>query len=132
MKGWPSASGLVGLGLALAVGCGGPPREPASATAEAPPGSEAPAPDEPAAEAPLSEAECMAALDHFIEVAMAEMQATLPPEQVPTGEQVAGIRETMRTEFLPTCVGGARTGYDCTMQATTSAAIESCLQEEAP
>lgn len=121
----------LGIGLAAAA-CGGPSArpQPVAPAPGAQPDAAAPA-DEPPA--PLSEAECLAALDHFLEVAMAEKRATLPPEQVPTDEQVAAIRDTMRSEYLPQCVGGERSGYECTMQATTTAAIEACLGDtEAP
>lgn len=132
MKGWPSAWRLVALGLGIALanpGCGGPSPQPAEPAAPGASGERPGEPAPPAAEAPLTEAECLAALEHFLEVSMAEKRATLPPEQVPTAEQVASIRDTMRTSYLPECVGGPRTGYDCAMQATTTAAMETCLQD---
>lgn len=72
----------------------------------------------------------MQLLEHYLELAMAEKRATLPPEQVPTGEQVEGIRTAMREEAKQSCVGRAERGrYDCAMKARTTRALGVCMAE---
>lgn len=87
-----------------------------------------------APDAPLTEAECTQLLEHFLEVAMAEKRATLPPEQVPTDEQVARIRVQMRDEARKSCIGRTeREHYDCLMKASTTRGLNACMagrQEE--
>lgn len=80
------------------------------------------------ASGPLTEAECMQLLEHFLEVAMAEKRATLPPEQVPTDEQVARIRVQMRDEARKSCIGRTeREHYECLMKARTTRGLNACL-----
>ncbi|HKE19971.1 MAG TPA: hypothetical protein VKB80_34090 [Kofleriaceae bacterium] len=82
----------------------------------------------PRATGPLSEAECMQLLDHYLELALAEKRATLPPEQLPTDEQVARIRVDMRARAKESCVGlTERDRYDCAMKARTTRALGMCL-----
>jgi hypothetical protein len=77
---------------------------------------------------PLSEAECMQLLDHYLELALAEKRATLPPEEMPTDEQVARIRVDMRSRAKESCVGlTERDRYDCAMKAGTTRALGTCL-----
>lgn len=77
---------------------------------------------------PLTEAECTQLLEHFLDVAMAEKRATLPPEQVPTDEQVARIRVQMRDEARKSCIGRTeREHYDCLMKASTTRGLNACL-----
>lgn len=66
----------------------------------------------------------------MLDVALAEKRATLPPDKVPTEEQVAQIRTQMRSEVGTRCVGGPRDGYDCAMAAETRSAIEGCFPQE--
>jgi len=84
--------------------------------------------DTPRATGPLSEVECMQLLDHYLELALAEKRATLPPEQMPTDEQVARIRVDMRARAKESCVGlTERDRYDCAMKARTTRALGMCL-----
>jgi hypothetical protein len=84
------------------------------------------------ASGPLSEAECMQLLDHYLELALAEKRATLPPEQVPTEEQVERIRVEMRDDAKQACVGlTERERYDCAMKARTTRGLGACLTEQA-
>jgi hypothetical protein len=77
---------------------------------------------------PLTEAECMQLLEHFLEVAMVEKRATLPPDQVPTDEQVERIRVQMRDEARRSCIGRTeREHYDCLMKARTTRGLNACL-----
>lgn len=70
----------------------------------------------------------MRLLDHYLDLAMAEKRATLPPEEVPTTEQVARIRLAMREEAKANCVGHAeRARYDCAMRAQTTRGLGGCL-----
>jgi hypothetical protein len=86
----------------------------------------------PPASGPLSEAECLRLLDHYLDLAVAEKRATLPPEQVPTEEQVARIRVEMRDDAKEACVGlTERERYDCAMKARTTRALGTCLTEPA-
>lgn len=84
----------------------------------------------PAATGPLTEPECIGLADHMLDVALTEKRATLPPDKVPTDEQVATIRTQMRSEVGTRCVGGPRDGYDCAMAATTRSDIEDCAPGE--
>ena len=82
----------------------------------------------PRATGPLSEVECMQLLDHYLELALAEKRATLPPEEMPTDEQVARIRVDMRARAKESCVGlTERDRYDCAMKARTTRALGMCL-----
>jgi hypothetical protein len=79
---------------------------------------------------PLTEPECMRLLDHYLELAMAEKRATLPEDQVPTEEQVARIRTSMRDEARESCIGKTERGqFDCAMKAGTTRALATCLAE---
>lgn len=125
-----AAAGSVPFALAalLALGllsCGG---KSAGEPGKAGPGGAAGGATAPATSGPLTEAECMQLLDHYLELALAEKRATLPPEQVPTDEQVARIRIEMRGRAKEDCVGQTeRTRYECAMQARTTRALGTCL-----
>jgi hypothetical protein len=70
----------------------------------------------------------MQLLDHYLDLAMAEKRATLPPEEVPTTEQVARIRLAMREEAKANCIGRSERGrYDCAMRAQTTRGLGGCL-----
>ena len=85
------------------------------------------------ASGPLTEAECMQLFEHFLEVSMAEKRATLPPEQLPTDEQLARIRTQMRDEARKSCIGRAeREHYDCLMKARTTRGFNACLARREP
>ena len=110
--------------LSLLVACGGGQSQ--GGTGPAPAGGEPPA----TTGGPLTEAECMKLLDHYLELAMAEKRATLPEDQVPTEEQVARIRTAMRDEARESCIGKTERGqFDCAMKAGTTRALATCLAE---
>ena len=126
---WPSLALAVAALCAFALaGCGG-----GSKASGAGGGSTGGSGGERAAAAergPLSEAECMQLLDHYLDLAMAEKRATLPAEQVPTEEQVERIRSSMRAQAQEECVGrGERGRYECAMKATTTRGLGVCLTE---
>lgn len=77
--------------------------------------------------APLSADECDTFTAHVIELNMVEMRAKLPPEEVPTDEQVAEIREKMSGD----CLQFPRAVVECGMAATTIAEVAKC-QDKAP
>ncbi|HTE55434.1 MAG TPA: hypothetical protein VK698_31485 [Kofleriaceae bacterium] len=112
----------------VAACSGGSTSRAASGGSSGPGGASAPAAG--GASGPLSEAECMQLLDHYLDLAMADKRATLPPEQVPTDEQVERIRASMKAEAKDECVGrGERGRYECAMKATTTRALGVCLTE---
>jgi hypothetical protein len=112
---------LAGAFLSLALGCssggGGRPRPPG-------PGS-APDASLPAA-APPTERECEALIGHAIALRVAELERTLPPEQVPTEAEQAALEAELRGKFVADCRDGTRDGYDCAMAARTLAELAGC------
>lgn len=125
----------VTTGLVLLLGCSrgaGGAAEPASPEPAAAATDPAPGAGPQAPPAPLGEQECVALLDHYLDVAMRERRATQPPESVPTEAQVEEIRIALRQDGLETCLGAPRDGYDCAMQATTAADIARCIESEGP
>jgi len=77
---------------------------------------------------PLTEAECMRLLDHYLELAVAEKRASLPPDQIPTAEQVQRIRTTLGVEAKASCIGRAeRERYECALGAKTTRGVGLCL-----
>lgn len=73
----------------------------------------------------LTEADCMAFVEHLIAVAVAEK----PEEARPTAEQLAEYRSGMVDAAKQDCVGQPRSGpYDCAMKATTAQAIDQCIK----
>jgi hypothetical protein len=117
---------LVACLLAVLAGCSG-----AGGKSASEPGAGKAGEATPAASGPLSEAECMRLLDHYLDLALAEKRATLPPEQVPTEEQVERIRVEMRDDAKQACVGlTERARYDCAMKARTTRALGACLTEQ--
>jgi hypothetical protein len=119
---------LVPVALAvLCAACGGGSKH----SSPAPTGSSGTA-AVPRGSGPLTEAECMRLLDHYLELAMAERRATLPAEEVPTEEQVARIRVDMRENAKETCIGRTeRVRYECAMMATTTRSLATCLTDKA-
>lgn len=81
-----------------------------------------------AATAPnLTEPECARLVDHVLEVQLVKMRVELPPEKVPTDEQVATIRASLGEEMMPACLSAFdRAAYDCMMAATTVEALYAC------
>ncbi len=70
----------------------------------------------------------MRLLDHYLDLAMAEKRATLPAEEVPTAEQVARIRVSMREQAREYCIGRTeRERYDCALSAPSTRALSECL-----
>ena len=123
MRGAPISIVVLAV-LAAAGACGGSsrPDRPARSTDPAPHGEPA-----PAADRRLDEADCGRLLDRYIDLEQAELAATLPPEEVPTAEQVAAIRARMREEGMSGCVGQPRAPFDCAMAAPDKAALRACL-----
>ena len=113
----PRAGALLSLALACSSG-GGHPRPP-------PPGQTPDAGPPPAAAAP-TERECDALIAHAIALRVAELQQTLPPEQVPTEAEQAALGTELRGKFLADCRGGTRRGYDCALAAKTLAELGGC------
>ena len=89
------------------------------------PGSAPDAPP-PAAASPPTERECEALIGHAIALRVAELERTLPPEQVPTGAEQAALGTELRGKFLGDCRNGSRRGYDCAIAAKTLAELAGC------
>jgi hypothetical protein len=116
----------------VVIACGGSsgtePREPTSPAGGK--GSSAARPAAAAPDAKLTADECGAMLDHIIEVGWAEQKRTLPPEKVPTPDQIAEIKKQTREKATQPCLSLPRPKYDCAMAAREPDAIVAC--EEAP
>jgi hypothetical protein len=123
---------MVGAALHLLAGCSGGAGSAAGSGAGGSGGDRARVGGgDPARSGPLTEVECLELLDHYLDLAMAEKRATLPPEQVPTAEQVDRIRLAMRDEARQACVGrGERGRYDCAMRARTTRGLGVCLTDK--
>ncbi|HUS67829.1 MAG TPA: hypothetical protein VMZ28_25010 [Kofleriaceae bacterium] len=119
--------------LALAAACGG-------SSGQGHEGGTTPAGDrtrtsepKPAPDAPLTHDECVRMVDHLLDVALTEQRATLPPDKVPTDEQVAQIRAGMHADVDQKCVGGDRRDreqFDCIMAGKTKAEMDVCAPDE--
>jgi hypothetical protein len=110
--------------LALVAACGGraaPPAAPAPAVPAPAPAAPAPADD-----SPLTEAECVALIDHVLDVGIAHQRRTKKPEEVPTDEQVAQIRGEMRTAMTPECLKLDRASFRCAMAASSDTELAVC------
>lgn len=126
---------LLVLALGVAAGCpsgsrggGGTGTGPGTATAGAvDAGTVAPADADAATSTSLTPAECERLIDHVLAVQITKMRAELPPEKVPTDEQVAKIRATMGVEMMDPCLTGYdRAAYTCMLAATTVEALYAC------
>jgi len=76
--------------------------------------------------------ECERLLDHVIELGRAAHAPKVAPDQVPTDEQVAKIREGMAREFLPSCQAMERAMYECALNATTRDELAACETSAQP
>jgi hypothetical protein len=108
--------------LSVALACSGGGRRPG------PPGP-GPTPDAgpPAVAAtPPTERECDDLIARAIALRVAELQQTLPADQVPTEAEQAALRTELRGKFLADCRSGSRRGYDCAIAAKTLAELGQC------
>jgi hypothetical protein len=118
------------VALVLVAACGGrsaPVTAPAAAEAEPAPAPVAAPPDD----SPLTEAECGALIDHVVDVGIEQQRRTKKPEEVPTAEQVAQIRDEMRTAMTPECLKLDRAAFRCAMAAATDAELAVCEEQQA-
>jgi hypothetical protein len=113
--------------LALAA-CGGQAPRPAPGGAAASP----PPPATSQGDRPLDQDDCTRLLDRYLELEQAELRATLPPEEVPTEEQIAAIRARMQKDGMAGCIGQPRAPYMCAMEAATKPALRACLEPASP
>ena len=124
------------LSLALAAACGGGSSGKGAGDGTTPAGGGGgaqPAEARPAPDAPLTHDECIRMVDHLLDVALTEQKATLPPDKVPTDEQVEKIRASMHADVDQKCVGGGtkdREQFDCIMAGKTKAEMDGCAPEE--
>ena len=121
--------------LALAAACGGSSGQGhEGGTTPAGGGGDRAAAPRPAPDAPLTHDECVRMVDHLLDVALTEQRATLPPDKVPTDEQVDQIRAGMHPDVDQKCVGGDkrdREQFDCIMAGKTKAEMDVCAPDEA-
>ena len=118
--------------LALAAACGGSSGQ-GGGDGTTPAGRKTTTAARPAPDAPLDRDECIRMVDHLLDIALTEQKATLPPDKVPTDEQVAAIRADMHSKVDEKCVGGGkrdREQYDCIMAGKTKAEVDTCAPEE--
>jgi hypothetical protein len=113
--------------LVLVAACGGRAAPPAAPAPAAP--APAPAAPAPADDSPLTEAECVALIDHVLDVGIAHQRRTKKPEEVPTDEQVAQIRGEMRTAMTPECLELDRASFRCAMAAGTDVELAACEEQ---
>jgi hypothetical protein len=79
----------------------------------------------PIATPALTDRDCEALVAHAIDVRIAELRATTPPERLPTDAETSALRaELLRTD--PGCKTLAPASYRCAMAARTSADIAAC------
>lgn len=118
------------LPLALLVACSSSSGAPPAATPAAAPAQDDASDSTAAAatpsDAPLTEDDCVALFDHLIDIKLDELRASVPPDQVPTDEQVEEIRERMRSEEMPRCLAGDRQTFACALAATTAEDVAAC------
>jgi hypothetical protein len=81
---------------------------------------------------PLDEADCGRLFDHVVDVTLAEKRAGLKADEVPTDQQVAAIRQSLRAEGMATCLASPRSAFDCAMAADTTAGLRTCLAATTP
>jgi hypothetical protein len=113
--------------VAMAACGGGASSGPAASDGRARPGAPATTSADAVAR-PLDREDCTRLLDRYLELEQAELRASLPPEEVPTEEQVAAIRTRMHADGMPGCVGQPRAPYACAMAAPTKPALRACLE----
>lgn len=74
------------------------------------------------AAAKVSEADCLATIDHVIKLDVEER----PADQQLSADEVNHLRAQLRTSFLPVCLEQPRTVLACMDTAATRAAIRAC------
>jgi hypothetical protein len=84
------------------------------------------------APAPLTRGECERMIDHVLQIGMAEQRKAKPAEYVPTDAQVAEIRVKLAAEQLQPCLAWPRPVWECTIAATTMAALFACGEGTPP
>lgn len=72
--------------------------------------------------AKASEADCLAAIDHVIEVDLKDR----PADQQLSAEQVAELRTTLRGSYLRECMDQPRAVVACITAASNRTAIKAC------
>jgi hypothetical protein len=115
----------------LLVGCSSrPPRAKTN-------GGGAVAPDAGTAAAPgdggsagVTEAECMAVVDHVLAVMLEDLKAHKPEDEWPTDDQVADKRAVLADEFIPQCLQLDRAVIDCMLKAADPNALAECATVE--
>jgi hypothetical protein len=80
----------------------------------------------------LGDQECEALFEHVFQIAIADQEASLPEEERPTPADVTKAKANMRKELLGQCIGASRVEfhYDCAIEATDRAALQSCVGNE--
>ncbi|MCA9674983.1 MAG: hypothetical protein KC464_08115, partial [Myxococcales bacterium] len=85
----------------------------------------APTPD--AAPGRLGDAECEQLIDHVLDLQIKAQRAQKQADEVPTDEQIAKVRATMRDEMLEPCLTAwDRPSFDCLMAAKDVDALYAC------
>jgi len=111
----------------VAGGCGGGANNGSRDTTPDGPDRTKPAQKEgPAPDAKLTPSECGEMLDHIVDIAHEARKPSLKPDELPTGEQLAKIKEGERERRTEPCLLLPRSAYDCAMAARTKADLESC------
>ena len=68
----------------------------------------------------------------IMDLGVAEQRKTLPPEQVPTPDQVAAGKKRMVEQGLAECLQLDRPSFACVMAAQEAAALETCAGSAPP
>lgn len=79
---------------------------------------------------PLTREECVALIDHELEVGMADQRARKSADLVPTADQVAALRAKLVAEQVDPCLAMPRAQWTCAMAATTQEALYACAKAE--
>jgi hypothetical protein len=79
----------------------------------------------------LSRDECVAMLNHVLDLQVAEKRRTVSAEDAPTDEEIATIRAGMIAELTDSCLRLRRADWRCAMDATDVAAFRACAQRAA-
>ena len=116
---------------ALALGCRTPPTadaRPPPPAIDAGPSDAAAAPVDAAA--PVTATACAAYVDHVLALALTAMRGTRAPDELPTPEQVAGIRAGLIADAP--CAALTAAELTCAMAAQDQAALYACARPPAP
>ena len=123
---------LLAISLLVALGCGSKGKtEPVGPGDTSPDGQHAGGGDphsvDPAS--PVTAEECQRFTAHVIDLYLAEMRRSRPPEEIPTDEQVAEVRAKLDAELTERCVQFPRAVLECGLAAQTFAAVAECQPE---